>query len=302
MKIAILGLGGVGGTVAGALAHAEDELITIVRGKTKEAVQERGFLFDSELLGNKVIRPVQVSDDPGEIGMVDILILCCKSYSLQEACEKYQSIVGEDTLIVPLQNGVTAARDISRYLKGKGQIAEGYIYCFSFITEPGHVANISSMLRMGFGFKDGRKNEKAEYLKEMLRKGGMPIAEGQDVLAEIWKKYMMMGGNSVTFLYYDCAAGEIQKDAEKTEFLRSVYEELRSIGIASGVQLGDGIVGGYMEEFMALPPETTSSLYRDVRDGKPQTELDAVVGGGCRLAEELGVDAPCLLATYNKRK
>ncbi len=302
MKIAILGLGGVGGTVAGALKDAEQDLVCIVRGKTKEAVEKNGFLLDSELLGMRRVHPAVISDDPAEIGVVDILLLCCKGYSLEEACEKYASIVGEETIVIPLLNGVTASREVSRCLHGKGQIAEGYIYCYSFIAEPGVVTNRSDLLSMGFGFADGRKNEKLDTLKLLLLKGGMPFADGGDVLTEIWKKYLMMCGNSAAFLYYDGSAGCIQQDAERMAFLEKIYKELCSLGIACGAKLSDTIVEAYLEKFRAFPAETTSSLYRDVRDGKPQTELEAVMGGGCRLAEEMELNVPCLKAAYEKAK
>ncbi len=302
MKIAILGLGGVGGTVAGALTESEKELICIVRGKTKEAVREKGFLLDSEMLGVRRVYPALVSDDPSEIGVVDILILCCKGYSLQEACETYHPIVGENTIVIPLLNGVTASREVSRYLNGKGQVAEGYIYCYSFLSEPGIVTNRSDLLWMGFGFADGRKNEKLDVLERLLQRGGMPLAESRDVLTEIWKKYLMMCGNSAAFLYYDCTAGEIQKEEERMDFLRNIYRELWQLGLASGADLPEEIIGDYLERFRAFLPETTSSLYRDVRDGKPQTELEMVLGGGCRLAKEMGLDTPCLYAAYEKGK
>ena len=302
MKIAILGLGGVGGTVAGALKDAEQDLVCIVRGKTKEAVEKNGFLLDSELLGMRRVHPALISDDPAEIGVVDILILCCKGYSLEEACERYASVVGEETIVVPLLNGVTASREVSRCLHGKGQIAEGYIYCYSFIAEPGIVTNRSDLLSMGFGFADGRKSEKLDALKLLLQKGGMPFADEGDVLTEIWKKYLMMCGNSAAFLYYDGDAGCIQQNAERMAFLERIYKELYSLGLACGAKLPEAIIEAYLERFRSFPVETTSSLYRDVRDGNPQTELDAVIGGGCRLAEEKGIVVPCLKEAYEKAK
>ena len=302
MKIAILGLGGVGGTLAGVLAEEAEELVCIVRGKTKEAVEKNGFWLDSELLGKRCVHPAVVSDDPEEIGVVDILLLCCKGYSLREACERYHSIVGEDTVVIPMLNGVTASREVRSCLHGKGQIAEGYIYCYSYIAEAGVVTNQSDLLRMGFGFADGRKHEKLDKLAKLLEKGGMPLAQGADVLTEIWKKYLMMCGNSAAFLYYDCSAGGIQQSEERMEFLENIYRELRSIGLACGAALSEAVVREYLETFRAFPPQTTSSLYRDVRDKKTQTELEAVLGDGCRLAEELGLAVPCLKAAYEKVK
>lgn len=302
MRIAVLGLGGVGGTVAGALTGVEGELICIARGETKAAVLRDGLWLESEVLGRRNVRPALVSDDPEEIGEVDALFLCCKGYGLEAACTRYRGIVGAETLVIPLLNGVTAARDAATFLEGRGRVMEGYIYCYSHILEPGRIQNKGTLLRIGFGFADGRQDEAAQRLCTLLREGGMPVSDGTDIRTEIWEKYLMMCGNSAALLRYDCAAGGVQAEPERMAFLRGIYRELQSIGAAFGASLPDSLAEKYLEEFMSLDAEAVSSLYRDIRDGKPETELDAVIGGGCRLAAEKGLDVPLLRSAYERWK
>lgn len=302
MKIAILGIGGVGATVASALSAVEKDLILIARGKNKEAILDNGLAVKSKVLGDRRVVPAMVSDDPQEIGIVDILIIACKGYSLKEACEKYRDIVGDETVVIPLLNGVSAPEKTKEYLGERGIVAPGYIYCFSQILEPGVIENFGDMLRMGFAFDGKDENENALLLESLLKEGGMGVPEGSDALKEIWKKFMMMGGNSAAFIYYDCPAGPIQEDPEKTKVIETIYHELRTIGQACGVELESEIVDGYMEEFAALPPQTTSSLYRDIAAEKEFNELESVLGDGCRLAEKLGVDVPYVKAAYEKAK
>ncbi|NCC15031.1 MAG: ketopantoate reductase family protein [Clostridia bacterium] len=298
MKIAILGLGAVGATVAGGLRKFEKDLIFIARGETKRALMENGLYLESELLGNGTIRPGLVSDDPKEIGVVDVLILCSKSYGLQSACKKYADIVGEDTLIVPLQNGITASKSVSQWLDGKGIVSDSYIYCFSNITETGRVSNKGQLLRIGIGFADQKENETGKKLVAMLNEGGLPSTYGQDIMKALWEKYAMMCGNSCALIYFDCEAGNIQEDSNKIEFLHGIYEDILRLAKAEGVVGMDDMPQRYLKQFLNFPPQTITSLYRDMRDGKEETEFEWVVGGGYRLANELGVSVPFMQKVY----
>ncbi len=301
MKTAVIGIGGVGGIVSAALKGIEDELILVCRGKTAEAIKENGLTVHSDMLGDRVVRPCLVSNDPKEIGIVDAAIICCKTYSLENVVEAYRDIIGENTLVVPLQNGVTAADETKRLLEGRGYVADGYIYCFSNIEKPGVIINSGDLLKIGIGFFDGRKDEKAQKLVEILNKGGLPsVYGGPEVKAALWEKYIMMCGNSCAFIYYDCATGEIQKDPEKLEFLRVIYCDIKRIADKAGIKVREDIVDNYMDVFMKNPPGSMSSLYRDISTGKPDTEYDAIIGGGIRLAEKYGVDVPYMMKVYKK--
>jgi 2-dehydropantoate 2-reductase len=300
MRIAILGIGGVGATVTGALKKHENELILIARGKTKEAIKEKGLIFNSELLGNLVIKPSLVSDNAKEIGEVDVLFLCCKAYSLSTACPEYKSIVGPHTLVIPIQNGVIAREMVSKMIDGRGTVADGYIYCFSSIVAPGEIKNVGTMLKLGFGIMDGQEDAKAKQLANMLNEGGLPTIYGQNLLKDIWEKYAMMCGNSCAFIYFNSEAGPIQKDESKMHFLTEVYEDIKRLAKAKGVAISENLPEKYTEVFKTVSPQTTSSLYRDIRDGKTNTEFDWLVGSACRMADEIGVEVPYIKKTYDK--
>lgn len=302
MRIAILGLGAVGATVAAGLKKQEKDLIFIARGETKKVLLEKGLYLESELLGDGVIHAGMVSDDPEEIGVVDVLFLCSKSYGLEEACEKYAGIVGRDTLVVPLQNGITASRFVSKWLGGKGVVSDSYIYCFSNIVEAGKVFNYGKLLRIGIGFGNGGENEKAKKLVAMLSEGGLPSVYGQDIMQALWEKYAMMCGNSCAFLYFDCEAGRIQEDSKRMDFLRGIYEDILRLAKASGVTGMDDMPQKYYAHFLTLPPTTITSLYRDVRNGKTETEFEWLIGGGCALAQELAVAVPFMQKVYESKK
>lgn len=300
MKIAILGAGGVGATIAGALTKQPDvELILIARGQTKENVQKNGWILESEQLGNQVIHPVLISENAAEIGVVDVLFLCCKSFAVEEVCQQYSDIVGKDTLVIPLQNGFCSGEQAWQALQ-KGQVAHGFIYCLSQIKEKGHVINVGKMLRAGFGFPDGRENKVAEQIADMLCQGGLPTVYTPDVLRLIWEKYMMICGNSCAFLYYDCTAGGIMADPNKLAFLKNTYQEIEKLAEAAGVTVRADLIEKYMEEFQQVPKDTSSSLYRDIKAKVAHNELEQIIGNAVRLGREKGVVLPFVSAAYDK--
>lgn len=300
MRIGILGAGGVGATVAGAVAKDKNaEIVLIARGETKENVLKRGWILESEVLGDQVIHPALVSDDPAEIGAVDVLVLACKSYSLKDVCDRYSSIVRDDTLVIPFQNGFMAAQQAQEAL-GKGQIAHGFIYCLSKIVEKGKVVNVGTLLRAGFGFPDGRKNERAEQLAAMMQAGGLPTIYTADILEPIWAKFMMICGNSCAFLYYDCPSGGILEDSQRMAFLKGTYDDLYRLAEGAGVHLPEDIQERYLQEFAEMPLNSTSSLYRDIKDGVPQNELEQIVGNAVRLARKKKISVPFIAAACDK--
>ena len=300
MRVAILGAGGVGATVAGALNHDPNmELILIARGETKRLTRERGWILESEKLGNQVIHPALISEDPTEIGTVDVLILACKSFSVPEVCERYRDVVREDTLVIPLQNGVQTTAQAEAAL-GRGQIAHGLIYCLSQSTEKGKVVNMGELLRAAFGFPDGRKSERAEALAAGMRKGGLPTVYTADILQMVWEKFMMICGNSCAFLYYDCPSGGITADQRRMQFLKGTYEDILRLAAREGVVLPEDIVARYLQEFAQMPPTATSSLYRDIRDKVPNNELEQIVGNAVRMARKNGIQIPFVAAAYDK--
>ena len=218
---------------------------------------------------------------------------------MKDVCDRYSSIVRDDTLVIPLQNGFMAAQQAQEAL-GKGQIAHGFIYCLSKIVEKGKVVNVGTLLRAGFGFPDGRKNERAEQLAAMMQAGGLPTIYTADILEPIWAKFMMICGNSCAFLYYDCPSGGILEDSQRMAFLKGTYDDLYRLAEGAGVHLPEDIRERYLQEFAAMPLNSTSSLYRDIKDGVPQNELEQIVGNAVRLAREKKISVPFIAAAYDK--
>lgn len=297
MRIYVLGMGGVGGIVGGALAAKYDDVHFIARGKTLEAIKEKGLRVESDMLGTFTCHPASVSDMPtGE--PADILIVCTKSYGLASGLKSAEGIIGENTVIVPLLNGIGIDEDI-RKITDKGIVAEGAIFTFSSIKEPGVIQH-RTMLKIQAGMADGSSCEKLKRLMEMLGAIGFESEYSDCILKLLWEKYIMMCGNSCVYCYFDEPSGEMSSDPVKMKYAENIFNELVELAALSGVQVSEGMAQHCYETFKELPAGTMSSLYRDISNGNPDSEFDSVIGKAGRISRELGADTPCIDAVCEK--
>ena len=302
MKIAVLGMGGIGGLVGGALAKKNDNIYFISRGENLETIKAMGLRVNSDLLGDFSVHPELATDNVSEIGIVDILIIATKSYSLESACKQCLPIIDSETVIVPLLNGVLASDDIENFLDNRGQIADGCIYGFCSLETFGIVRHIGELCSIDFGFKNARQNEKCLELAKMLADSGIKTSFCDNVRVPLWKKYIMMCGNSCVFSYFECSADIVHNDSKKMDYIKNVYTELYTIAKLSGVTLPPDLVENYMETFKRLPAGAITSLYRDLKNPDKKTEFEAIIGKCYLLARAVNLDTPCLDAAYNKNK
>ena len=302
MKIAVLGIGGIGGVVGASLARKFDEIYLIARGKSLEAIKENGLTLKSDKLGTFNVKPALVTDNINDIGIVDILIIATKSYSLEAACRQCMPIVGPQTLVLPLLNGVSVSDDVKEVMGKDANVMDGCIYAFSNIIEPGIISHTGELCHIDMGFSDGRDNEKALELSKMLNEAGIETVYSKDILVPVWEKFIMMCSNSYIFSYFECSAEHIHASEEKMKFAKDVYAEIYSIAKARGVKVSENLLDRYIEVFKRLPAGSITSLYRNIKDGDKNTEFNAIIGKAYRFAKESNLSTPCLNAVYEKYK
>ena len=176
MKIAVFGIGGIGGLIGGALARKNAETYFIARGKTLEAIRSRGLHVESALLGDFTVRPKEAAESAEGFGAMDAVIISCKGYSLHEACRIVSPMVGEDTLVVPLLNGVGVS-DMMKPLIPPCLLADGVIHVFSHIEEPGHIVQSYGPCHVIIGMKGGERPQKLDKLAAVLNGAGIKISD-----------------------------------------------------------------------------------------------------------------------------
>ena len=169
MRIAIFGAGGVGGYFGGRLAQAGDaEIIFIARGAHLQALREIGLRVKS-LKGDFMLQPVQATDDPAGVGPVDAVLVGVKAWQVTKAAHALRPMVGPDTLVVPLQNGVEAPAQLAGIL-GADHVLGGFCRIVSYISEPGQVHQAGGDPYIAFGELDDRRSERVEQLLKALER------------------------------------------------------------------------------------------------------------------------------------
>src|ERR1700723_1998711 len=162
MRIAVIGAGGVGGAFGAALAKAGADVTFVARGAHLAAMQENGLRVFGDR-GETLVRPVQATDDPASIGPVDIVLFCVKLWDVQSAGEQIKPLIGPETGVIPLQNGINAGDRLIPIL-GAGHVMGGTVAISATIASPGVIRQTGTFMSMAFGERDGRMSSRAEAL------------------------------------------------------------------------------------------------------------------------------------------
>lgn len=296
-RIAILGIGGVGGYFGGQLARAfagsdEAEIIFIARGANAEAIREHGLLIKTSQ-GESVVRPDLVSDDPASIGVVDLLVVATKAFDLEQSIDKYAEIIGSEAAILPLLNGVGHAGTI-RGRFPDADVWNGCVFIVARLESPGTVW-VGSDMRV-FQFGGGADRAKMTRFLERLKSAGVDAYLSDDIERTVWEKYVFISPLASLTSYHDTNNGGLIRDHR--DELRRMIAEVVAVGRAKGVSLGDDIIDTTLAKLEKAPPESTSSMHSDFMKGGPN-ELETLTGYVVREAAKSGIEVPTYARVYD---
>jgi 2-dehydropantoate 2-reductase len=290
MKIAMMGSGGVGGFFGGRLARAGYDVSFIARGSHLAAMRERGLTIENEPQGDIHLPKVRVTDDPGTLGPVDLVILSVKLWDTEAATRAIRPLVGPDTGVLSLQNGVIKD-DILRREFGDAAVMGGVGYVATTISRPGVIHQTGTLQRIVLGEYDGRKSERAKFLHEALLRAGVSAELSADVRKAIWEKYVFLVGLSATTTTMRMPIGPIRSNPQTRAFLLEVMRETVAVGRAHGVALPEDYAENRIAFADGLPADMTSSMHHDLDRGNP-LEVNWLSGGVVQLGRAKGVPAP----------
>ena len=292
MKIVIFGIGGVGGLVGGLLARSHEDTYFYTRGESLRVIKEQGITVESAQFGSFTSKPKLVTDSASEIGIADAIFIACKGYDLDEACKAAAPMIGENTVVIPLLNGVIVS-EIMEPLLPPCILADGCIFTFCNLVKPGYVSH-QNFVKIVTGMRSGEYRPVLAEVAGILNASGIESTVADNIHVDSWRKYTIMCGNSVIFGWFDADAGTVKQKPGYEAVIRGVWGELVSVAAAKGVSLPPSTVDDCVKAFMVMVPETVTSLYRDLRDGKPaeKTELLHIIGRMVQFGEETGVPTP----------
>ena len=302
-KIAVIGIGGVGGYIAGMLAKAYPHVTMVARGARAESIRKNGLVLHSDYKGEIVARPERVAS-VREMGQQDYIFICVKNYSLEDVCENIRDMVTDDTVIIPVMNGVDPGEKI-RSLIGRGTVVDSLIYTVAFANADFSISQQDTFTWLCIGIKnaDQGQQEKVAQVAEILKGADIDYKDDGDIEVEIWRKYILNCAFNVMTAFYDNTIGELRRDPVKAQQYETLVWEAASVGRAKGVALTDEHIQEVIHKFHHVHADNaTSSLQRDFQICKKQTELETFSGYIVQEAKRLGVSIPLSEEMYQGLK
>jgi 2-dehydropantoate 2-reductase len=295
MRIAVVGAGGTGGYFGGLLARAGQDVSFIARGAHLEALRTRGLTLESRLAGTFTI-PVQATDAPSEVGPVDLILFCVKTYDTDTAAESIRPLIRPDTMLLSLQNGIDNEERIARaagHTSGIGAVA----YVSSAIKAPGVIAQTAGPGKIILGELSGGASARTERLHDVLQGAGITAKVHPDIRVVIWQKVLFICAFSGVTAVTRLPIGTILADPVTHALFRGTSEEVEAVGRAGGIDLPADCVEQAMATAAAVEPWGRGSLYHDLAVGQ-RLELESLNGEVVRRGREQDVETPLNFAIY----
>ncbi len=290
MRVAIFGAGGVGGYFGGRLAQAGEDVTFIARGPHLEALRDNGLQVQS-VAGDFVVQPAQATDDPATIGRVDVVLVAVKAWQVPQAAAMMAPLIGSNTVVVPLENGVEAPDQLAAEL-GREHVAGGLCRIISYIAAPGVIHHVGAEPYVAFGELDNRLSRRLERLRAAFdRATGVTAEIPTDVKVAMWRKFLLIATFSGVGAVTRAPIGVVRSRPETRAMLQQALREIYDVGRARGVALDEEAIEAATTFMDDLPPEATASMQRDILEGRP-FELESQNGAVVRLGAEAGVETP----------
>jgi len=295
MRIAAMAAGAVGSYFGGRLAAAGHDVAFIARRANLEALRRDGLKIQSTH-GDLHLPKVIATDDPKEVGPVDVVLFAVKLWDTEAAAELSRPLVGPHTRIITLQNGVDSYERVSAVL-GREVTIPGTAYIAAVLGGPGEMLHTSKFATLRCGRIDGSPDAKLGAFVEATKAAGIDIQPQPDMNRERWQKFIflsaMAGANCATRL----AIGKILGDPDTRAFYRRLMEECLKVGQATGARVPDSWVDDRMTFSDHAPPGMKASMLHDLEAGN-RLELDWLTGKIVALGKQHGIPTPASDTVY----
>ena len=303
MKIAILGMGGVGGFYGCKLARkyedsTEHEIFFVARGEHLQKIKADGLMLITKD-GNFTAKPSLATDRPAELGPLDLIIISVKGYDLKNAAQMIKNNIYNNTVIIPLLNGVNNVETIKTVLT-KGIIMNGCVYISTQIVSPGVVEHVGGAGKMFFGPEEG-PIEPYRKIETIMKEAGIDAVLSDNINVDVWSKYIFIGPLASVTSMTGQPLGAVMENKEHKAMMEGMMLEIKMIADVEGIVFPEDIVPKSMDLTSNFPYETKSSLQLDFERGK-QAEVETFTGFVVRSGKKLGIKTPLHEAAYSALK
>lgn len=292
MRLLIVGSGGVGGYFGAKLAKAGVDVTLLARGAHLAAIRQNGLMIRSAVEGDWTVQ-VNAVDGVSGLPSPDIILFCVKSFDTESAAKLVAPIVGPNTGVISLQNGIDNEDKISRVI-GDSHAMGGVAYVFSNIAEPGVIAH-QQFGKIVFGELSGTTSERSEAFRAACEKASIPVELSADVQKALWQKFIYQAAQGGTTAVTRLPIKYLREVPETRALWLMQIEELLAIAVEAGIRFDTDFIERAIAFVEGLDPTNTSSLYQDLVAGR-RIELDAFHGHAIARGALLGVPTPTLVA------
>ena len=305
LKYMIIGAGGTGGAVGAHMARAGMDVTFIARGKHLDAMRKQGLCVTRPDMEFTVL-PVSaytteeylrlLNEEGGEQYRPDVIIVCVKGYSIDDAAGFIAEAAGSDTIVIPILNIFGTGAAMQKSLPDV-TVTDGCIYVASEIKEPGYIWMKGTILRVVFGLRRDQKALQAE-LEPLLEKirddmcaSGIDGILSDNIERDAMRKFSYVSPQGACGLYYNVPVGGVQREGEIRDCFAGLIREISDLADAMGIGFGEDIVPVNLKITEGLSPDMTTSLQRDVAAGR-SSEIDGLIYEVIRMGNRYGVDLP----------
>ena len=302
MRVVIMGAGAVGGYFGSVLSRNNVDVTFIARGAHLNAMKQRGLKIDSHW-GDFIVES-NFTDSLDSVGHVDLVIHCTKLYSNTTALPLLDPVIGKETVILTIQNGISSGEIISKYY-GWDRVLQGATYIESEIIEPGHIQQTGSVAKIEFGENDGEISERCKIFYDLLNVNGIQVEISNNIVSSLWTKMVAVGSIGTVATASRMSLVELIRGDFGSNTLKTVMEEIVAVGKSNGIKFPLNVVEEKYNAAINEAEEFKSSLQYDFNKHKP-LELDDILGTVVRQAEKKGIPTQasttlmCILEKYKE--
>ena len=291
MKYAIIGAGGTGGCLGFFLEKAGKDVTLIARGKHLEAIRKNGLTIQKLWDESRETLPVKACTAEEYKETPDVILICVKGYSMDETVPAIKKIAGKETVVIPILNIYGTGGRLQKKLP-ELTVSDGCIYVSANILEPGVILQHGKILRVVFGArKPEEETEKMREVAKDMASDEMEVVLSENIRRDAMVKFSYVSPIGAAGLYCNAVAADFQREGEQREMFKALIREIVALSHAMGIEFEEDLVERNLKILASLSPEATTSMQRDVIEGK-RSEMDGLVYEVVRMGREYKVSMP----------
>ena len=301
MKYAIIGAGGTGGILGFYMTKAGKDVTLIARGRHLAAMQESGLAVEKMWDGTTETIPVKAADMDHYSERQDVILVCVKGYSLEDTIPFIQRVANPSTIVIPVLNIYGTGAKMQEKLPNL-LVTDGCIYVSANIKEPGVLIQHGKILRVVYGVREKEEYDpRLEEIKQDFDVSGIDGVLSENIRRDALEKFSYVSPIGAAGLYYHATAADFQREGEEREAFKTMIREITALAEAMGVPFERDMVEVNLKILSTLASEATTSMQRDVMDGK-SSEIDGLVYEVVRMGERYHVPVPMYEKVAEKLK